>query len=109
MSFAELNRTLKKKEIARLINVCYRRCGLRATVIFADKLKDNGYRLATRAGISICIGDMSVPQKKFELVSAAENEVKAIEEQYTSGLVTKGERYNKVIDIWGRRLTKSAR
>ena len=81
MSFAELNRTLKKKEIARLINVCYRRCGLRATVIFADKLKDNGYRLATRAGISICIGDMSVPQKKFELVSAAENEVKAIEEQ----------------------------
>ena len=102
MSFAELNRTLKKKEIARLINVCYRRCGLRATVIFADKLKDNGYRLATRAGISICIGDMSVPQKKFELVSAAENEVKAIEEQYTSGLVTKGERYNKVIDIWGR-------
>ena len=102
MSFAELNRTLKKKEIARLINVCFRRCGLRATVIFADKLKDNGYRLATRAGISICIGDMSVPQKKFELVSAAENEVKAIEEQYTSGLVTKGERYNKVIDIWGR-------
>ena len=102
MSFAELNRTLKKKEIARLINVCYRRCGLRATVIFADKLKDNGYRLATRAGISICIGDMSVPQKKFELVSTAENEVKAIEEQYTSGLVTKGERYNKVIDIWGR-------
>ena len=102
MSFAELNRTLKKKEIARLINVCYRRCGLRVTVIFADKLKDNGYRLATRAGISICIGDMSVPQKKFELVSAAENEVKAIEEQYTSGLVTKGERYNKVIDIWGR-------
>ena len=102
MSFAELNRTLKKKEIARPINVCYRRCGLRATVIFADKLKDNGYRLATRAGISICIGDMSVPQKKFELVSAAENEVKAIEEQYTSGLVTKGERYNKVIDIWGR-------
>ena len=71
-------------------------------MIFADKLKDNGYRLATRAGISICIGDMSVPQKKFELVSAAENEVKAIEEQYTSGLVTKGERYNKVIDIWGR-------
>ena len=102
MSFSELNRVLKKKEIARLINVCFRRCGLRATVIFADKLKDNGYRLATRAGISICIGDMSVPKKKFELVAEAENEVKAIEEQYTSGLVTKGERYNKVIDIWGR-------
>ena len=102
MSFAELNRTLKKKEIAKLINRCFRQCGLRATVLFADRLKDNGYRLATRAGISICIGDMSVPKKKMELVAAAENEVKAIEEQYTSGLVTKGERYNKVIDIWGR-------
>ncbi len=102
MSFKELNRTLKKKEIARLINHCFRVCGLRATVLFADRLKDNGYRLATRAGISICIGDMSVPQRKVELVTAAENEVKAIEDQYISGLVTKGERYNKVIDIWGR-------
>ncbi len=102
MSFAELNRTLKKKEIAKLINRCFRKCGLRATVMFADQLKNNGYRLATLAGISICIGDMTVPQKKAALVSAAEDEVKAIEEQYTSGLVTKGERYNKVIDIWGR-------
>ena len=102
MSFSALNRALKKKEIAKLINHCFRKCGLRATVMFADKLKDNGYRLATRAGISICIGDMSVPAKKFELVAAAENEIKQIEDQYTSGLVTKGERYNKVIDIWGR-------
>ncbi len=102
MSFAELNITLKKKEIARLINRCFRKCGLRATVLFADKLKDNGYRLSTRAGISICVGDMSVPAKKEELVRAAEQEVKLIEEQYTSGLVTQGERYNKVVDIWGR-------
>ena len=102
MSFAELNRTLKKKEIARLINTCFRKCGLRATVLFADRLKDRGYALATIGGLSICIGDMSVPAKKTELVSAAENEVKEIEAQYASGLVTQGERYNKVVDIWGR-------
>ena len=102
MSFSELNRTLKKKEIARLINRCFRKCGLRATVMFADKLKDNGYRLSTRAGISICVGDMSIPAQKEALVRAAEAEVKEIEQQYTSGLVTQGERYNKVVDIWGR-------
>ena len=102
MSFKELNITLKKKEIAKLINRCFRKCGLRATVIFADKLKDNGYRLSTRAGISICVGDMTVPAQKETLVRAAEQEVKEIEAQYTSGLVTQGERYNKVVDIWGR-------
>ena len=102
MSFKELNITLKKKEIAKLINRCFRKCGLRATVIFADKLKDNGYRLSTRAGISICVGDMTVPAQKEQLVRAAEQEVKEIEAQYTSGLVTQGERYNKVVDIWGR-------
>ena len=99
---AELNRTLKKKEIAKLINKCFRQCGLRATVMFADQLKNNGYRLATLAGISICIGDMSIPKQKAELIEEAETEVKQIEDQYTSGLVTAGERYNKVIDIWGR-------
>ncbi len=102
MSFSELNICLKKKEIAKLINRCFRKCGLRATVIFADKLKDNGYRLSTRAGISICVGDMKVPEQKEALVRAAEQEVKEIEAQYTSGLVTQGERYNKVVDIWGR-------
>lgn len=102
MSFKELNITLKKKEIAKLINRCFRKCGLRATVMFADKLKDNGYRLSTRAGISICVGDMTVPAQKEKLVHQAEQEVKEIEAQYTSGLVTQGERYNKVVDIWGR-------
>ncbi len=102
MSFKELNITLKKKEIAKLINRCFRLCGLRATVMFADALKNNGYRLSTRAGISICVGDMTVPAQKEELVRAAEEEVKEIESQYTSGLVTQGERYNKVVDIWGR-------
>ena len=89
-------------EILKLINRCFRKCGLRATVMFADKLKDNGYRLSTRAGISICVGDMSIPAQKEALVRAAEAEVKEIEQQYTSGLVTQGERYNKVVDIWGR-------
>ncbi len=102
MSFKELNVTLKKKEIARLINRCFRKCGLRATVMFADALKNNGYRLSTRAGISICVGDMTVPAQKEQLVRAAEQEVKDIEDQYISGLVTQGERYNKVVDIWGR-------
>lgn len=102
MSFAELNRTLKKKEIARLINTCFRKCGLRATVLFADRLKDRGYALSTIGGLSICIGDMTVPAKKAELIAAAEKEVKEIEAQYASGLVTQGERYNKVVDIWGR-------
>lgn len=102
MSFKELNITLKKKEIAKLINRCFRKCGLRATVMFADALKNNGYRLSTRAGISICVGDMTVPAQKETLVREAENQVKEIENQYTSGLVTQGERYNKVVDIWGR-------
>ncbi len=102
LSFDLLNKSLKKKEISRLINASFRRCGLRATVILADKLMQNGFRLATRAGISISIDDMLVPPQKVEILAQAEKEVKEIEQQYTSGLVTQGERYNKVVDIWGR-------
>ena len=102
LPFSIINKPLKKKEISRLINACFRRCGLKETVIFADKLMQAGFGLATRAGISISIGDMLVPPQKHEIISAAEHEVKEIEKQYTSGLVTDGERYNKVVDIWGR-------
>ena len=102
LPFAFMNKALKKKEISRLINASFRRCGLRDTVIFADKLMQNGFRLATRAGISIAIDDMLIPPQKVKLLSDAEHEVKEIEQQYTSGLVTQGERYNKVVDIWGR-------
>ena len=102
LPFSIINKTLKKKEISRLINACFRRCGLKETVIFADKLMQAGFGLATRAGISISIDDMLVPPQKHEIISAAEHEVKEIEKQYTSGLVTDGERYNKVVDIWGR-------
>jgi len=102
LPFSVLNRPLKKKEISRLINTSFRRCGLRETVIFADRLLQAGFALATRAGLSIAIDDMHVPPQKEEIIRAAEKEVKEIEAQYTSGLVTQGERYNKVVDIWGR-------
>jgi len=102
MPFKTIDRALKKKEISKLIDESFRRCGLKETVIFADKLMQNGYALATRAGISFCSDDMRVPAKKHEIIAAAEAEVKEIEIQYTNGLVTNGERYNKVVDIWGR-------
>ncbi len=102
LSFELLNKPLKKKEISKLINVGFRRCGLRETVIFADKLMQAGFGIATRAGISFGVHDMTIPAQKQELIKAAETEVKEIENQYTSGLVTAGERYNKVVDIWSR-------
>jgi DNA-directed RNA polymerase subunit beta' len=102
LPFSFIDRPLKKKEISRLINASFRRCGLRETVIFADKLMQFGFRMATRGGISIAMGDMVVPAQKQVIIAAAEAEVKEIQSQYTSGLVTQGERYNKVVDIWGR-------
>jgi len=102
LPFKVLDKPLKKKEISKLIDESFRRCGLKETVVFADKLMQAGFRLATRGGISICIDDMLVPSQKQVIIEAAEAEVKEIEKQYTSGLVTVGERYNKVVDIWGR-------
>ncbi|TMI21491.1 MAG: DNA-directed RNA polymerase subunit beta', partial [Betaproteobacteria bacterium] len=102
LPFELLNKPLKKKEISRLINAAFRRCGLRETVIFADKLMQAGFGIATRAGISFGVQDMTIPAQKQELIKSAETEVKEIENQYTSGLVTAGERYNKVVDIWSR-------
>src|SRR5947207_1911267 len=102
LPFELLNKPLKKKEISRLINAAFRRCGLRETVIFADKLMQAGFGIATRAGISFGVHDMTIPAQKQELIKSAETEVKEIEIQYTSGLVTAGERYNKVVDIWSR-------
>lgn len=102
LPFSVLNRALKKKEISKLINTAFRKCGLRATVVFADQLMQSGFRLATRAGISICVNDMLVPPQKTTIITTAENEIKQIEQQYSSGLVTAGERYNKVVDIWGK-------
>jgi len=102
LPFENVNKALKKKEISKLINVSFRKCGLKETVVFADKLLQYGFRLATKAGISICLDDMLVPTEKPGIIEHAEQEVKEIAQQYTSGLVTSGERYNKVVDIWGK-------
>ncbi|WP_288253555.1 DNA-directed RNA polymerase subunit beta' [uncultured Hydrogenophaga sp.] len=102
LPFSVLDKPLKKKEISRLINASFRKCGLKETVVFADKLLQNGFRLATRAGISIAVDDMLVPKEKSGIIERAESEVKEIAQQYASGLVTAGERYNKVVDIWGK-------
>ncbi|MCM3563708.1 DNA-directed RNA polymerase subunit beta' [Hydrogenophaga intermedia] len=102
LPFSVLDKPLKKKEISRLINASFRKCGLKETVVFADKLLQNGFRLATRAGISIAVDDMLVPKEKSGIIERAEAEVKEIAQQYASGLVTAGERYNKVVDIWGK-------
>lgn len=102
LPFSVLNKALKKKEISKLINISFRKCGLKETVVFADKLLQNGFRLATKAGISIAVDDMLVPPEKKAIIERSEKEVKEIEQQYVSGLVTAGERYNKVVDIWGK-------
>jgi DNA-directed RNA polymerase subunit beta' len=102
LSFDLVNQTMSKKAISAVINACYRQLGLKKTVVFADRLMYTGFRLATRAGISIGVNDMVVPESKQDILSVAEAEVKEIQDQYASGLVTDGERYNKVVDIWSR-------
>lgn len=102
LGFAHIDKPMKKKAISALINQCYRQLGLKDTVILADQLMYTGYRYATRSGSSIGIVDMVVPEAKQEILAKAEGEVKEIEEQFSSGLLTAGEKYNKVIDIWSR-------
>ncbi len=102
LPFALANTDLTKKNISRLINACYRLLGLKETVVFADKLMYMGFHYATRAGISIGIDDMKIPDAKKGILEVAEKEVVEIQEQFQSGLVTAGERYNKVVDIWSR-------
>jgi len=102
MPFRLLNETLKKKQISGLINSCYRRLGLKKSVVFADKLMYTGFHFATKAGVSIGIDDLMVPDEKKGILDDAEAEVVEIQNQYVSGLVTSGERYNKVVDIWSR-------
>ena len=100
LSYDLVNQTMTKKCISQLINMCYRRVGLKDTVVFADQLMYTGFSYATTAGISIGVDDMVVPDEKREILEKAESAVKEIEGQYASGLVTFGERYNKVVDIW---------
>ena len=102
LSYELVNKPMVKKAISNLINTCYRDAGLKDTVIFADQLMYMGYHYATVSGISIGFNDFEIPPEKYELVDAASAEVKDIETQYASGLLTQGEKYNKVIDIWSR-------
>ena len=103
------NKTLDKKSISKLINLSYKLSGLKKTVIFADQLMYTGFKYATKSGISISLNDLSIPDNKKSIISSAEQEVSDIQQQYATGLVTNGERYNKVIDVWSRandKLTK---
>ncbi len=102
MPFSLINRVMKKKSISEVINICYREVGLKDTVIFADQLMYIGFHYAAKAGISIGVDDMVIPDEKRGILGSAEKEVKYIQSQYTSGLLTDGERYNKVVDIWTR-------
>ena len=102
LPYSAINQTMDSKHITQLINKCYRDVGLKAAVIFADKLMYMGFEHATKAAISISIDDMEVPEKKEEILATAERQVKNIQNQFSSGLLTQGERYNKVVDIWSR-------
>ncbi|HTR45448.1 MAG TPA: DNA-directed RNA polymerase subunit beta', partial [Thermodesulfovibrionales bacterium] len=98
--FSAINKEITKKELGKIIEHTYKKAGRRSTVVFLDNLEKLGFESATRSGISICMADMHIPSKKAELIKAAEHEVMEIQKQYADGLITHGERYNKVIDIW---------
>lgn len=102
LPFMLIDQPMTKKAVTRLLDICYRNLGLKATVIFADKLMYMGFHYATYSGVSIGVNDLVVPEQKEAIISMAEEEVHEIEKQYASGLVTYGERRNKVIDIWSR-------
>lgn len=102
LGFESVNKVMTKKELKNLIDRCYRFVGTKQTVLLADKLKDLGYKFATQAGISICVSNMVIPARKEEIIHAAQNEISEVESQYNDGLITEGEKYNKVVDIWTR-------
>ncbi|MFP4037097.1 MAG: DNA-directed RNA polymerase subunit beta' [Desulfobacteraceae bacterium] len=102
LPFSLINKVMNKRELRNLVNECYRREGIKATVILSDRLKDIGYKYATLSGISISMNDMTIPSKKGEILEKAEKEAKRIDGQYKGGLITDGEKYNKVVDIWAQ-------
>ena len=102
LPYSMVNKAMDKKSISNLINDCYRRCGLKDTVIFADQLMYTGFAHSTASGSSIGVEDFVIPEEKVAIIDDAESEVAEIEAQYASGLVTQGEKYNKVVDIWSR-------
>ena len=102
LPFSLVNKVMDKKALGAVIDAAYRQCGQKTTVLLADRLRTVGFTFATKAGISICIGDMVIPEKKNAFVKGAQEQVEEIENQYAEGLITDGERYNKVVDIWSR-------
>ncbi|MBU4320723.1 MAG: DNA-directed RNA polymerase subunit beta', partial [Nitrospinae bacterium] len=106
--FSSVNKTLTKKELTKIIEYSYANAGKRATVVFLDDIKKLGFEYATKSGISICMADMHIPSKKAEMIREAEHEVIDVQKQYGDGLITQGERYNKVIDIWANVTEKIA-
>ncbi len=106
--FDHVNKIMKKKDLAELIDVAYRSCGQKATVILADQLKTLGFKYATLSGLSICIDDMKIPQDKGKMLEKATTKVESVDEQYREGHITNGERYNKVVDIWSEATEKIA-
>ena len=97
-----INQTMGNRDISQLINLCYRTVGLKETVVFADQIMYMGYEYSTRSGSSIGVEDFVIPEEKAAIISDAEGEIREIESQFDSGLVTRGEKYNKVIDLWTR-------
>jgi len=108
LSFSLINKVMNKREITKLIEICYKRLGKKATVFFLDNLEKLGFKYATLSGTSICIADMHIPVKKSEIIREAEQAVLEVQRQYSEGLITNGERYNKVIDIWAQVTEKVA-
>ena len=102
LPFKIVNRVMGKKQLTDLMDHCVRRCGEKETVLLADKLRTLGYQYSTKAGVSICIDNMKIPDSKQPLIDGARTEVEEIEGQYTEGLITDGERYNKIVDIWAQ-------
>jgi len=108
ISFDAINKLMNKKELANLIDHCYRLCGDKTTVLLADRLKDLGFKYATISGLSFAVGNMIIPDNKKNIVAQADKDVLEIQKQYMDGLITDGERYNKVIDIWAQATEKIA-
>jgi DNA-directed RNA polymerase subunit beta' len=102
LPFATINKVLDKKALKSLVGSCYRLAGTKDTVILSDRLKDWGYYYATKSGLSICVSDMAIPEKKQHIIDEAMNEVRVIERQYKDGIITDGEKYNKAVDIWAK-------
>jgi len=109
LPFSSINRVLGKKEVGKLIEQCFVAAGNKATVLLADRMKHLGYTYATRSGASFCLGDVIIPENKVSLVDSTEKEVQDVQQQYRDGLITSGERYNKVIDLWTNTTEKVAR